>query len=178
MNQYKSYYKSPIGMILLESDGKHLTALQIEGQQDYKEKESLKIKKENLLVFQKTKKWLEDYFDKKNPSLKEIPLKYFGSSFQEKVWKNLLEIPYGSVVTYNMIAKKVAKELKKEKISAQAVGRAVGKNPISIIIPCHRVVGASNNLTGYNGGIEKKIKLLEIEGIDSKKYHLPKGSKV
>ena len=178
MTKYKSYYESPVGMILLESDGKYLTALQIKGQRHYEEKEPERIEKNDLLVFQKAKKWLEDYFNKKNPSLKIVPLKYSGSAFQERVWYHLLKIPYGSVVTHKSISEEVAKDFGKEKMSAQAVGKAVGKNPISIIIPCHRVVGTNNNLTGYNGGIDKKIKLLEIEGIDSTKYQLPKGPRV
>ena len=174
MTKYKSYCESPVGMILLESDGKYLTALQIKGQRHYEEKEPERIEKNDLLVFQKAKKWLEEYFQQKNPPIKDLPIKFSGSEFQEKVWKHLLEIPYGQVVTYKEIAKKVAQDLGKEKMSAQAVGGAVGKNPLSIIIPCHRVIWKDNNLTGYGGGIDKKIKLLEIEGVDTTKYHLPK----
>ena len=178
MSQYKSYYQSPVGMILLESDGKYLTALQIEGQHHYDAKELVRIEKDDLLIFQKAKKWLKAYFDKKNPLLKDVPIKYSGSVFQKKVWHYLLKIPYGTVVTYKNIAEKVAKDLGKEKMSAQAVGKAVGKNPIAIMIPCHRVVGTNNNLTGYDGGINKKIKLLEIEGVDITKYQLPKNKRI
>ena len=170
---YKSYYESPVGMIMLESDGTYLTALAIEGQYHFKKNQS-QLENENIFIFQKAKKWLEEYFQQKNPPIKDLPIKFSGSEFQEKVWKHLLEIPYGRVVTYKEMAKKVAQDLGKEKMSAQAVGGAVGKNPLSIIIPCHRVIGKDNNLTGYGGGIDKKIKLLEIEGVDTTKYHLPK----
>lgn len=173
MMTYKSYYESPVGMIMLKSDGKYLTALAIEGQYHFETIQN-NLENDDLFIFRKTRKWLDEYFRKKNPSIKDISIKVSGSKFQEKVWSYLLEIPYGKVVTYKEIAIKVAQDFGKEKMSAQAVGGAVGKNPLSIIIPCHRVVGKNNNLTGYGGGIDKKIKLLEIEGVDTTKYQLPK----
>ena len=106
---------------------------------------------------------VDRYFAKENPSIKEIPLAPIGGEFRQKVWKILCEIPYGKTTTYGEIAKRIAKEMDKEKMSAQAVGNAVGHNPISIIIPCHRVVGKYGSLTGYAGGIEKKRILLELE---------------
>ena len=170
---YKSYYESPVGMIMLESDGTYLTALAIEGQYHFKKNQS-QLENENIFIFQKAKKWLEEYFQQKNPPIKDLPIKFSGSEFQEKVWKHLLEIPYGQVVTYKEIAKKVAQDLGKEKMSAQAVGGAVGKNPLSIIIPCHRVIGKDCERSDYGGGLDIHINLVEIEGVDTTKYHLPK----
>ena len=161
---YKTYYKSPIGNLMLLSDGDNLVGLYIENQKYYLNgiKQEL-TSKDNLQVFENTKKWLDRYFAKENPSIKEIPLAPIGGEFRQKVWKILCEIPYGKTTTYGEIAKRIAKEMDKEKMSAQAVGNAVGHNPISIIIPCHRVVGKDGSLTGYAGGIEKKRILLELE---------------
>lgn len=161
---YKTYYKSPIGNLMLVSDGDNLVGLYMENQKYYLNgiKQEL-TSKDNLQVFENTKKWLDRYFAKENPSIKEIPLAPIGGEFRQKVWKILCEIPYGKTTTYGEIAKRIAKEMDKEKMSAQAVGNAVGHNPISIIIPCHRVVGKYGSLTGYAGGIEKKRILLELE---------------
>lgn len=161
---YKTYYKSPIGNLMLLSDGDNLVGLYMENQKYYLNgiKQEL-TSKDNLQVLENTKKWLDRYFAKENPSIKEIPLAPIGGEFRQKVWKILCEIPYGKTTTYGEIAKRIAKEMDKEKMSAQAVGNAVGHNPISIIIPCHRVVGKDGSLTGYAGGIEKKRILLELE---------------
>ena len=161
---YKTYYKSPIGNLILVSDGDNLVGLYMENQKYYLNgiKQEL-TSKDNLQVFENTKKWLDRYFAKENPSIKEIPLAPIGGEFRQKVWKILCEIPYGKTTTYGEIAKRIAKEMDKEKMSAQAIGNAVGHNPISIIIPCHRVVGKDGSLTGYAGGIEKKRILLELE---------------
>ena len=161
---YKTYYKSPIGNLMLVSDGDNLVGLYIENQKYYLNgiKQEL-TPKDNLQVFENTKKWLDRYFAKEKPSIKEIPIAPKGGEFRQKVWKILCEIPYGQTITYGEIAKKIAKEMHKEKMSAQAVGNAVGHNPISVIIPCHRVVGKDGNLTGYAGGIERKRILLELE---------------
>ena len=161
---YKTYYKSPIGNLILVSDGDNLVGLYMENQKYYLNgiKQEL-TSKDNLQVFENTKKWLDRYFAKENPSIKEIPLAPIGGEFRQKVWKILCEIPYGKTTTYGEISKRIAKEMDKEKMSAQAVGNAVGHNPISIIIPCHRVVGKYGSLTGYAGGIEKKRILLELE---------------
>lgn len=172
---YISEYKSPLGKITLASDGKNLIGLWIEGQKYYFS--NLKqevIKQDNLEIFNKTKNWLDRYFNKEKPDISEIPLSLIGNEFRKKVWEILKEIPYGETITYKEIANKLEKIMKKEKMSAQAVGGAVGHNPISIIIPCHRVVGKSGSLTGYAGGIDKKIKLLEIEGVDTSKFFIPK----
>ena len=130
--------------------------------------------KKDLPVFKSTYLWLKKYFSGENPPISNVPIKPLeGTPFQKIVWKILLEIPYGSTITYGEIAREAARRLGKSKMSAQAVGQAVGQNPISIIIPCHRVIGANGNLTGYNGGIDVKIKLLEIEGIDTSRMSYP-----
>ena len=161
---YKTYYKSPVGNLMLVSDGDNLVGLYMENQKYYLNglKQEL-TSKDNLQVFENTKKWLDRYFAKENPSIKEIPLAPIGGEFRQKVWKILCEIPYGQTITYGEIAKRIAKQMNKEKMSAQAVGNAVGHNPISIIIPCHRVIGKNGSLTGYAGGIERKKMLLELE---------------
>lgn len=172
---YKTYYNSPIGKLLLVSDGEKLIALCVENQKYYFDETKSDIAlDDNLKVFEKTRKWLDRYFNKKAPNITEIPLAPQGGEFRQLVWKILCEIPYGKTITYGEIAKKVAKQLNKEKMSAQAVGNAVGHNPISIIIPCHRVVGTNGSLTGYAGGIDKKIMLLELEGVDMKTLFVPK----
>ena len=108
--------------------------------------------------------WLDKYFAGENPSIDGIEFVLCGSEFQKLVWKKLLEIPYGETRTYGQIANDVKQELGKEHMSAQAVGGAIGRNPLTIFIPCHRVVGSNNDLVGYSGGLKYKINLLEIEG--------------
>ena len=149
---------------MLVSDGDNLVGLYMENQKYYLNglKQEL-TSKDNLQVFENTKKWLDRYFEKEKPSIKEIPIAPKGGEFRQKVWKILCEIPYGQTITYGEIAKRIAKQMNKEKMSAQAVGNAVGHNPISIIIPCHRVIGKNESLTGYAGGIERKKMLLELE---------------
>lgn len=124
------------------------------------------IENDDLPLFFTVKEWLDEYFDGKRPDPDRIPLAPIGGAFRQEVWKILTEIPYGEVTTYGRIAKEVAKRMGKANMSNQAIGGAVGHNPISIIIPCHRVVGADGNLTGYSGGIEKKRMLLELEDVD------------
>lgn len=170
---YTSYYNSQVGKILLASKDKKLIGLWIKGQKNYLDKlkeEILEKDDEEILI--KTKKWLDRYFNLETPNASELSLAPIGSDFRQKVWKILCNIPYGNTITYGDIAKQIEKEMGKKKMSAQAVGGAVGHNPISIIIPCHRVVGTNGSLTGYAGGIDKKIKLLKIENvnIDYEKY--------
>ena len=117
--------------------------------------------------------WLDRYFAGKRPDPSELPLKPEGSPFRQAVWQLLLEIPYGQVTTYGQLAKKMAELMGRQSMSAQAVGGAVGHNLISIIIPCHRVVGTDGSLTGYAGGLEKKIRLLELEGVDLTGMKMP-----
>lgn len=168
---YKSYYDSPIGKILLVSKSNKLVGLWLEGQKNYlgKIKEDLILNDEEPILL-KAKIWLDDYFNKKNPDINRLELDLVGTDFQKLVWKELCNIPYGKVTTYKKIANNIAKKMDKENMSFRAVGSAVGKNPISIIIPCHRVIGSDGRLTGYAGGLNKKIKLLEHEGIKIKEY--------
>lgn len=171
---YKTYYNSKVGKILLASKDNKLIGLWIEGQKYYLEKLNEEIiEKDDEPILLKTKEWLNRYFQGEKPDIKELPLAPIGSDFAKHVWKILCEIHYGEVTTYKQIAIKVAKIMNKEKMSAQAVGGAVGHNPISIIIPCHRVIGTNKSLTGYAGGIDKKIKLLEHEKVDISEFTIP-----
>lgn len=159
--QYTSTYRSPLGTILLAADEIGLTGLWFEGQkyfalhlEEHEEKE--------ISAIQEAKRWLDLYFSGKEPDFK-VPLHLLGTTFQKDVWKLLLKIPYGKTTTYGTIARQLAAMQGREHLSAQAVGGAVGHNRISILVPCHRVLGASGSLTGYAGGIDKKQKLLQLE---------------
>lgn len=167
-------YSSPIGNILLASKNQQLIGLWLEGQKYYLSniKEEMK-ENENVKVLQQTKLWLDRYFRGDKPDLNELDVNPSGSAFRKKVWKILCDIPYGEVVTYQDIASKL--ETNGKRMSAQAVGGAVSHNPISIIIPCHRVVGTNGSLTGYAGGIEKKLYLLEHEKVDMTHLSPAKG---
>ncbi len=171
---YSTVYDSPIGSITLAGDGKNIVGLWMEDQKYFGGTISTEmVQKDDLEIFDKTKKWLDRYFTGEKPHIKELPLAPIGGEFRQEVWKILTEIPYGEVITYGDIAEKIARKRNKKTMSAQAVGGAVGHNPISIIIPCHRVVGTNKSLTGFAGGIAKKIKLLEHEGIDMSKLFIP-----
>jgi methylated-DNA-[protein]-cysteine S-methyltransferase len=146
-----------LGKIYLASDGEYLTGLWFEGQKHFPQSILEAEKSSTLDVFKKTNHWLELYFNRQNPDFIP-PLKPKGTAFRHKVWDILLDIPYKEVATYGDIAKKLNMNC------ARAVGGAVGHNPISIIIPCHRVVGSDGKLTGYAGGLDRKIWLLENEG--------------
>lgn len=171
---YSTTYPSPVGMLTLACDGENLVGLWMEGQKYFGDTIPKDMtQKDDLPVFHAVKDWLDQYFARKKPCISELPLRPIGGEFRQEVWNILCEIPYGEVVTYSDIAKKMAKRLGKKNMSSQAVGGAVGHNPISIIIPCHRVVGASGSLTGYSGGIGKKVKLLELEGVDMSRLFVP-----
>ena len=172
---YQSSYASPLGLLTLASDGEALIGLWTEGQKYHGASvPGEMVEKDDLPVFAAAKDWLDRYFAGKQPAAGELKLAPIGSGFRRAVWDILLEIPYGRVITYGSIAKRMAQAVGKETFSAQAVGGAVGHNPISIIIPCHRVVGTGGSLTGYAGGIDKKIKLLELEGADMSALFVPK----
>lgn len=159
---FESRLHSPLGEVRLRSDGKSLTGLWFVGQvNDAKEHSDIEIK-DDLQIFGQVETWLESYFSGEQTPIK-ISLQPKGSLFQERVWKILQEIPYGETMTYGEIAQRIAKEKGVETYSAQAVGQAVGKNPISILIPCHRVLGKNGALTGYAGGVHRKEQLLRIE---------------
>lgn len=163
---YAAKIQTPMGNVLLASDGKNLIGLWFAGQKYYGESMDSSIEyKDGLPVFIQTKKWLERYFAGEMPAASELPLAPAGSEFRKSVWTMLCHIPYGQTRTYGDIAAQVTMQREK-KTSARAVGGAVGHNPISIIIPCHRVMGANGSLTGYAGGIERKQQLLAAEGVD------------
>ena len=160
---YSMQYKTPIGDCLLVSDEENLVGLWFEGQKYYcTMKENIKAGQQTE-VLRQTKEWLDGYFSGEKPCISKLKIKPKGSEFQQAVWDVLCEIPYGEVITYGEVAKIIAKQYHRKTMSAQAVGGAVGHNPVSIIIPCHRVVGANGNLTGYAGGMQKKKWLLKHE---------------
>jgi len=158
---YTSFYKSQIGNIQIIIENNYLIGLYIENQKYYIKSQNLKINDNNKTIL-KTKQWLDKYFNGEKPDIKELNVKLNGTDFRKKVWKILAKIPYGKTITYSEIAKQLNTK------SAQAVGGAVGHNPISIIVPCHRVLGKNKELTGYAGGIDIKKKLLDIENIEYK----------
>ncbi|MFV0395760.1 MAG: methylated-DNA--[protein]-cysteine S-methyltransferase [Coprobacillaceae bacterium] len=177
---YTTYYESLIGPIMLASDGENIIGLWMKEQKYFANtiKDEV-IEKNDLPVFKKTCRWLDAYFAGKNPNISELPLAPEGCDFRKGVLEILCDIPYGEVVTYGDVAKKMAKKMKRKSMSGQAIGGAVGHNPISIIIPCHRVVGGNGSLTGFSGGIDKKLKLLELEGVDITKFIIPtKGTAI
>lgn len=168
--EYTMRYRSPVGDIFLTASGDALTGLWFEGQKTRQTAKTVPLRElsvtaeRELPVFRETAAYLDAYFAGKAPSCAGIPLAPEGSAFQKRVWRRLLQIPYGETVTYGQIAGEIAKE-KGGAMSAQAVGGAVGRNRIGILIPCHRVVGADGSLTGYAGGLDKKVFLLRLEGI-------------
>ncbi|HIZ80160.1 MAG TPA: methylated-DNA--[protein]-cysteine S-methyltransferase [Candidatus Lachnoclostridium stercorigallinarum] len=168
-------YESPLGRLTLASDGENLTGLWMEGQKYFGSTMPETAREQgDLPVLEETGRWLNRYFAGKRPEPSELPLKPEGSAFRQVIWKLLCQIPYGEVTTYGALAKQAAAWMGRPSMSGQAVGGAVGHNPISIIIPCHRVVGTGGSLTGYAGGIEKKIRLLELEGVDVSGLFIPK----
>lgn len=171
--QYTSQYHSPLGEILIAADDIGLTGLWFEGQKYY----ALHLGKENqeqeTQILKDTKRWLDIYFSGQEPNFK-LPLHFTGTDFQNEVWEILCSIPYGKTMTYGEIANILAKRKGLERMSAQAVGGAVGHNEISIIVPCHRVVGSQGSLTGYAGGIDKKVSLLQLEKVNMDRFYVPK----
>ena len=159
---YINHYHSPLGTILLAADDTGLTGLWFEGQKYFAQGLDKETEEKELSVFQATRRWLDVYFTGQAPDF-QVPLHFQGTTFQKEVWKILLSIPYGETTTYGAIAKQLAAKRGLPHLSAQAVGSAVGHNKISIIVPCHRVIGADGSLTGYAGGIWRKEKLLALE---------------
>ena len=169
------YYKktaSPLGEITLRSDGEALTGLWFADDKHYGAKDIAGAAMADLDVFMQAEAWLAEYFAGREPKV-SVPLKLQGSEFQMQVWRLLLDIPYGRLVTYGDIAKKIAAQKGMARMSAQAVGGAVGHNPLCLIVPCHRVVGANGSLTGYGGGMWRKVYLLELEKVDMSKLTVP-----
>lgn len=170
---YISTYLSPLGNSLLATDDIGLTGLWFEGQKYFANTlPDTRIVQETKILTE-AKKWLDIYFSGEDPTFTP-PLHPSGSAFRQAVWQILLQIPYGQTITYGEIARRMAEVKKVPLMSAQAVGGAVGHNEISIIIPCHRVVGTNGSLTGYGGGIDKKISLLNLEHADMSHLFIPK----
>jgi len=167
-------YESPVGVLTLAAKDDELVGLWIKKQKYFGDTVSEEmVQSDELPLFRKTKLWLDRYFDGLKPALTELPLAPQGSGFRQEVWKALCEIPYGQVATYGAIARKMATLRGIPRMASQAVGGAVGHNPISIIIPCHRVVGSNGSLVGYGSGLAAKIKLLELEGVDTSQFSIP-----
>ena len=160
--QYTTFYESPIGRMLLAADDTGLTGLWFEGQKYFARCLDRETEEKELPVFAEAKRWLDIYFSGKEPDFTP-PLHFIGTDFQKEVWEILCAIPYGQTMTYGAIADQLAKKRGLSRMSAQAVGGAVGHNNLSIIVPCHRVVGSDGSLTGYAGGIERKTFLLNLE---------------
>lgn len=162
---YTCHYESQLGGILLAADEIGLTGLWFDGQKYFARELPAERTEKEMPILTETKRWLDIYFTGTEPDFLP-PLHPIGSTFRQEVWKLLLQIPYGKTVTYGELARQLAEKHGLPRMSAQAVGGAVGHNQISVLIPCHRVVGANGSLTGYAGGIQKKVKLLELEGTD------------
>lgn len=172
------HYASPIGDLLFAADDMGLTGLWLEGQKYF----ALGLAKEHeeteRPLFETVRRWLDLYFSGKEPDF-SVPLHFTGTAFQNAVWEILCTIPYGQTMTYGKIAKQIADQKGLPRMSAQAVGGAVSRNPIAIIVPCHRVIGTNGSLTGYAGGIDQKIKLLQLEQTDMHSiFSSKKGSAV
>lgn len=168
---YQTSYSSPIGDIIITSDGTYLTGLYFKSSKLLNKIDINKyVESNNLTIFAKTKKWLDQYFNHEKTDSSEIPIKLSGTKFSFFVWEILKTIPYGETITYGDIAKIISNKLGVNKMSSQAVGQAVGNNPISIIIPCHRVVGSNGKLIGYSASLDKKIFLLDHENKKNEKY--------
>ncbi len=166
-------YDSPLGTITLSCDEEALTGLWFNGQRYFGNILPKKTERKDLPLFSGAKRWLDIYFSGKEPDFLP-PLRYDSTPFRKAVCDIMLTIPYGKTITYGEIARIIAKQKGSEKMSAQAVGGAVGHNPIALMIPCHRVVGTNGSLTGYGGGIERKVKLLELEKADMRTFFVPK----
>ena len=160
---YYCTYESKIGLLYLISDGESLCGCYLENQKYFPNDIDDYQLNDELNVFIESIAWLEKYFNGENPSIDEIPLNFNETEFRNTVWKVLKEIPFGEVITYRDIAEIIAKNRGIKTMSAQAVGGAVGHNPLLIFIPCHRVIGADGSLTGYAAGIENKRFLLDLE---------------
>ena len=170
--QYTAAYQSSVGDVLLAADETGLTGLWFEGEKFYALSLDPEHEERETPIFAITRRWLDIYFSGHEPDFMP-PVHMIGSEFRRCVWELLLQIPYGTAVTDGDLARQVARRRGLRRMSAQAVGGAVGHNEISIIVPCHRVVGTNGSLTGYAGGVDKKRRLLELEGVDMEKFFVP-----
>lgn len=172
---FTQHYDSPLGSILLTADEMGLTGLWFDGQKHFARDLPAQRTEQDTPVLSEAKRWLDVYFTGREPDF--LPaLHPMGSAFRRRVWDLLLRIPYGQTVTYGQLAQQLAAQQSLSPMSAQAVGGAVGHNAISIIIPCHRVVGTGGSLTGYAGGIGRKVQLLTLEHADMSGFFVPKKS--
>ena len=174
---FSAIYDSPLGLFTIISDNDSILEIKFPEQQSDINQATDRGNTDLPAVLVNTLIWLDDYFNEKNPALDSIKLNPKGNAFRQCVWKYLNEIPYGATSTYGEIAAKVAKDLGKEKMSAQAVGQAIESNPIPVIIPCHRVIGKNGKLTGYAGGLEIKEWLLHHEHADIMEHDFFKKEK-
>ncbi len=170
--QYTAAYQSSVGDVLLAADETGLTGLWFEGEKFYALSLDPEHEERETPIFAITRRWLDIYFSGHEPDFMP-PVHMIGSEFRRCVWELLLQIPYGTTVTYGDLARQVARRRGLRRMSAQAVGGAVGHNEISIIVPCHRVAGTNGSLTGYAVGVDKKRRLLELEGVDMEKFFVP-----
>jgi len=189
------HYPTPIGTLALVSDGTHLLSCEfVESPATEVEPPATDVESPATTssseaepahdpvldqlgpVLDQTVEWLDEYLAGKNPSIADLPLRPVGTEFRQKVWDILRTIPYGELMTYGEIAKLIAQAEGKSIMSSRAVGGAVGHNPLPIIVPCHRVVGGSRNLTGYSGGMDRKVWLLRHEGVELAGMRMPDGS--
>ncbi len=173
--QYTTTYDSPVGKLLLAADDVGLTGLWLEGEKYYALGLDEEHEAREVPVFDQARQWLDVYFTGREPDFMP-PIHMLGTPFQKEVWELLRKIPYGQTTTYGALAGQIAKQRGLERMSAQAVGSAVGHNELSIIVPCHRVVGGNGSLTGYAGGIGKKIALLKLEGAYREEFFVPRHS--
>ena len=171
---YVDTYPSPLGKITLSGKGEALTGLWFDGQAFFADTLPESYEEKETPLFRDTKRWLDIYFSGKVPDFTP-PLQLQTTPFRKAVWEIVLSIPYGETMTYGDIARRIASQRGIARMSAQAVGNAVGKNSISLIIPCHRVVGQNGNLTGYAGGIDRKLSLLALEKVDLSRFYVPKS---
>lgn len=162
--KYFTTYNSPLGELTITSNGNSINEIMLN-----KNINNVLVKKPDLPIFIDTKNWLDDYFSRKNPDINRLKLNPTGTPYQKEIWKILSTVSYGKTTTYGEVAKKY-EEITNNHTSPRAVGGAVGKNPILIAIPCHRVIGKNGKLTGFSAGIENKIKLLKIENIKQSRW--------
>ena len=165
---YLYHYGSPLGGITLSSNGRELTGLWFDGQKYFGSTLGSERQEMDIPVFRQASEWLDRYFQGQDPG-PVPPLRLEDTAFRKAVWRALGTIPYGQTATYGQIAQKAAAEIGRTRVSARAAGSAVGRNPISLMIPCHRVIGADGSLTGYAGGLERKQKLLLMEKENARK---------
>lgn len=161
---YVARVDSPLGLLTLASDGEALCGLWLEGQRFFPRTLPLTCAEKELPVFDEARRWLDVYFRGREPDFFP-PIRLEGTPFQRRIWALLRAIPYGTTVTYGELARRLSAQTDSPRVSARAVGGAVARNPVSILVPCHRVVGADGALTGYAGGLERKRRLLELERI-------------